>query len=402
MAVRRERNQPSLVSSETDRGSLQSRPHRQRLWSAKNWLWTIWLPEDVTTEAEASGHGSRPVFKPESMTLLVFQLERGFTSGRLHWQGVCQLRSKTSLRQLKMLFDSSDMHAEPARCLRKAIEYVTKESTREAGPWRYEGEAPITQMGKPSARRLCVQEILRAPKTAKKTTMVEFPEVWAVSGRGLDGLIRGLVRPYVGLREVGVFIGATGTGKTRLVYDTWDMDDVYPVASMEKNATWFDGYNYEKVVLFDEMGPDALSINKMKKLLDRYKEQVPVKGAFMAWCAEVVILTSNYPMTEWWPKASAADFNALARRVKVFDFDDPVQRREAAGWCTAVRRRGESGEGDTGTVRRGGTGVRDAEDAPRSPPQVHRVASDYGSDEELVGDPGGISQASYLVDLTGE
>lgn len=171
---------------------------------------------------------------------------------------------------------------------------------------------------------------------------------------------------------------------------------------MERNATWFDGYNFEHVVLFDEMGPDALSIQRMKKLLDRYKEQVPVKGGFVAWCAEVVILTSNYPMMEWWPKASAADFSALARRVTVFDFDEPRQRVEATEWCRAVAARTGRNREDLGGAGGGGAAVRGAEDIPGSPAQVHRVPSeDDGDTRGSMGEAGGISDTEWLVDLTG-
>lgn len=85
------------------------------------------------------------------------------------------------------------------------------------------------------------------------------------------------------------------------------------------------------------MGPDAMDINFFKKLTDRYPIQVPVKGSFAPWCARVIIVTSNYPMQTWWPKASAEDFNAVARRVKIFDFDVASERLSAANWARRVR-----------------------------------------------------------------
>lgn len=109
--------------------------------------------------------------------------------------------------------------------------------------------------------------------------------------------------------------------------------DLYQV--FDVRTPWFDGYDGQKAVLFDEMGPGVMHWNMLKRLLDRYPMQVPVKGGSVHWNPEVIILTSNCWLELWYQDAKGMnpmDYAALERRVHKFRF--PEQMEEATAYLT--------------------------------------------------------------------
>lgn len=103
----------------------------------------------------------------------------------------------------------------------------------------------------------------------------------------------------------------------------------YPVFCLK--TPWFDGYNGQDVMLLDDFGPGMMCINFLKRLLDRYPVQLPVKGGSVALRAKTIFITSNYMMSEWYPKAGAMDYEALLRRIEWVDFGDLEARARWQG-----------------------------------------------------------------------
>ena len=94
------------------------------------------------------------------------------------------------------------------------------------------------------------------------------------------------------------FKGETGEGKTRKAIE---LAEKYGKDWWISNGDlkWFDGYNSQKVAILDEfrkqMMPDW---NYLLRILDGYHMLVPVKGSFVAWKPEIVIITSPATPTE--------------------------------------------------------------------------------------------------------
>lgn len=92
--------------------------------------------------------------------------------------------------------------------------------------------------------------------------------------------------------EVEVFLitGPPGTGKTRYVFER--EPDMYEVP-MSSHLQWFDGYEGQEAVLFDNLTPESIT-NKgfFLRLIDRYRVQVPIKGGFTYWKPKRVYITS--------------------------------------------------------------------------------------------------------------
>jgi len=116
--------------------------------------------------------------------------------------------------------------------------------------------------------------------------------------------------------EVYVYWGATGTGKTRKVHEE------NPNVWVHTDGPWFDGYQGEEAVLFDDFHGGVFKLPYLLKLLDRYPMRVPIKGGFVQWKPKRIYITSNLDPDTWFYNAHEEHKNALKRRFKeVLKFD---------------------------------------------------------------------------------
>jgi hypothetical protein len=111
--------------------------------------------------------------------------------------------------------------------------------------------------------------------------------------------------------------GDAGSGKSFFA-ETFDTDDNTCVISDSKEG-WFDGYNGERTLVLDEF-EGLMPYVLLKRVLDKYRLQVPVKGGFVAAAWTHVIITSN--MAPWqmgysdqWDPGFPARVTPLSRRV---------------------------------------------------------------------------------------
>lgn len=188
-----------------------------------------------------------------------------------------------------------------------------------------------------------------------KKVAEECPEMVIKYAKGLQVLQQQLTEPMERPElKVYVFYGATGVGKTRMAYECDSR--LYSVFCTK--APWFDGYANEKVALLDDFGPGEMSVNMLKRITDRYPIRVPVKGGSVAWNPTTIIITTNYLMVEWYPKAGRLDLDALARRCQWIDFTTEANKTEfKAAWQRqgAAQRRPRDLEDEAPQPKRGQT-----------------------------------------------
>ncbi len=112
-------------------------------------------------------------------------------------------------------------------------------------------------------------------------------------------------------KKIIIYHGETGTGKTRRVHESHG-NDLYVAFDFK----WFDGYNQQRAVLFDEFtGHDNL-LGWMLRLTDGYHIQVQVKGGTTSWMPEFIYFTTNLcPRTEWFKDSPKSMRDAFFRRV---------------------------------------------------------------------------------------
>lgn len=142
---------------------------------------------------------------------------------------------------------------------------------------------------------------------------ISFPSCFARYLRSIDRLRKAvLAKKHKGFSpvEVYVYYGAAGVGKTSKV-EAKD-PDVYHVTT---DALWWDGYNGQEAILFDDFY-GGIKYCKLLKLLDGYKFQLPVKGGFTWKCWKRVYITSNVHPEKWYQRGLTP---ALSRRMKIIE-----------------------------------------------------------------------------------
>lgn len=115
-------------------------------------------------------------------------------------------------------------------------------------------------------------------------------------------------------REVYILIGASGSGKSKYVYEHHSSVDVYIMP--RRDAKWCGSYSGQSVVVYNDVRcGDVMSIPDFLNITDGYPIEVESKGGFVPWEAQVIYITSNDPIERWWPTSSPSDLAAVRRRI---------------------------------------------------------------------------------------
>jgi len=242
---------------------------------------------------------------PPGLCYIRGQLERGDTTGYLHWQVLAITNKKCSLSGLKRVF--GDAHCELSRSS-AADEYVWKEDTRVEGTQFELGSRPL--------RRNCKEDWERIWESAKSGDLEQIEAGVRVQHYRTFRTIRADYAKPVGMvRTCYVFWGSTGTGKSRRAWDEAGME-AYP---KDPRTKWWDGYLHQRNVVIDEFR-GAIDIAHMLRWLDRYPVLVEIKGASVPLVAEKIWLTSNLDPRLWYPDADEETKSALMRRLNITHF----------------------------------------------------------------------------------
>lgn len=140
-----------------------------------------------------------------------------------------------------------------------------------------------------------------------------------------------LIEKYKNVRRLDLKVtyisGATGTGKTRGILDTYGDGEVYRVTDYLHP---FDNYQCQPVLVFEEFR-SSLKISDMLNYCDIYPIELPARYANKYACYEYVFLTSNIPLEEQYPEIqqdSPETWKAFLRRiheVQIYDEDGTIR-----------------------------------------------------------------------------
>lgn len=271
----------------------------------RNWVFTINNPTETGDEFL-----ERLETGVSDIRYVIFQKERG-ENGTEHFQGYVEFSKPKNLSWLKREL-SETAHFEPRRGTRvQARDYCGKEETRLEGPWTY-GEW-AEQGSRTDVRKF--KEAIQSGKR-KRDLLDDFDREIAKFPKFYD-TVRGLYRP---VREDDSYLGVTllygwpGTGKTRFVAENYPD---YWEQGVGSGMKWFDGYDGQKVVMFDDFAGkmSKVSLDTTLKLFDRYPRQVPVKGGFSWWMPNIIFVTTNIHPQSWYDWTDRrAQWPALKRR----------------------------------------------------------------------------------------
>lgn len=279
---------------------------------ARNWLFTLFGSNvETVTEETQEYHWDliRQAFENHA-TFIAGQFEICPKTSKKHFQGYMQLNRKRRITALKKIHPTAHYEARKGTH-QDAINYVTKEHTRLYGPWKY-GE------GVEERQRTDIQKMVRLLHEGKTPHQVteEYPEQGAHVYKFLEWKEKFIKNEpeFQGAREVIVFQGPPGCGKSRLVREREGRENLYNLFS--KSPLWFDGYQREPVLLINEFNGE-IPVEKINELCDRkeYDIRVPIKGHSILARWNKVYICTNTDINYWWTQALPSQIDAFKRRI---------------------------------------------------------------------------------------
>lgn len=277
------------------------------------WCFTDNDKQAISRWAEALQKGEDN-FWPDCVRFCIGQLEEGEQQLRKHIQGYVEFKVPRRLAWLKKNL-SGTAHWEPRRGTREqARDYCRKPEGRLDGPWEY------GDFGKGGAGRRndleAVAERVREGATIQQVAD-EFPIQFIKFNRGIREYqnLFSKKRDHEEPHEVHVFYGPPGCGKTSRVHTVWGSEPIFWKSAGEK---WFDGYNGENVICYDDWNHGWFSIDLLCRVLDRYEVRVETKGGTVQLSNSISVITTNTLPRQWynWDKhGGTTRLDALLRRV---------------------------------------------------------------------------------------
>lgn len=246
---------------------------------------------------------------PEGCRYVIWQHERGSGTEHDHLQGYIAFTSAKSMRQVKGLLGER-AHVEVARGSEEENKkYCSKEDTRVRGPWSFGKEAE-------PGKRTDLAEIATRISGGEALGKIigDRPDMYIKYSTGMSRLASLINPPRRDNLEVLCIWGESGVGKT---WKAYEIDpNIYRVV-YGNAGSWWDGYQDQDTVLFDEFR-GQIPLTKMLQYLDKYGLRVEVKGATAPAKFTKVIITANSAPDCWYDDKEltrAAELQALLRRV---------------------------------------------------------------------------------------
>lgn len=275
----------------------------------RRWCFTVNNPETVL---DGIWVNLQPWLWP-SCTFCVYQLEQGEERETPHFQGYAEFANAKTLGAMKKLKGLERAHFEATKgTAQQNVEYCTKESDRLDGPCTW-GEVSSGQ-----GKRTDLLEVKAAIDDGANDK-----ELWQdhfgtmVRNHKAFNQYRLIVTPPRRLQATHItIIGPSGAGKTSSVYSMFPFDDIWKHPDA---GEWFDGYTGQKVVLFDEMGGWRFKQRYLLQLLDAYPMSVPIKGGFVPFIPEVIVMTTNFEPETWYQSDNPWRDNPLRRRLECLE-----------------------------------------------------------------------------------
>jgi len=222
---------------------------------------------------------------PSKVKAIVMQLEECPTSGRIHIQGFVRFKQPVRKPQAQQILNMPQTHFDPAHGTdQENIVYCNDPTKILPGTLPFKWGTFSSQ-----GARSDLTSLYESVKAGTFTLDDHYTTV-AKYGKFFDRIVSIHSKPpaFRADLEVHYIYGKTCTGKTRMAYE-YD-PELYRVASLKPE--WWDGYNSELTVLLDDVTyiPD---VSRFLQLTDKYRIQVPVKGAFRWLHATRIYITSN-------------------------------------------------------------------------------------------------------------
>ena len=233
--------------------------------------------------------------------------------------------SKIRFRTLKGLLPQS-CHIENARNKTASMLYCMKSSTRVEGPWRNlcaSDYLELEKKEKSSGKSLAeiYQEILSKKITSTEDVAHQSVGIYLRHERSLGNLIAAQTKERTTKTVVVYVYGATGVGKSRLsrlaARKISDKEAYY-----KSDGKWWDMYQNEQCVIWDDFRGKSYLFSETLKLLDRYPYKIEKKGGMIKFTSEYIFITSNVsPLSVYSVLSKEAFLRRIDFCIKLDSFD---------------------------------------------------------------------------------
>jgi hypothetical protein len=231
----------------------------------------------------------------------------------MHYQGYFELTNKKAMTWIRKNIFEFNYLAFAKGTPKQAWHYCTKAESRVAGPWTL-GEPTAAEGGAQKVTELFVKQIL-AGKTDLEL-INEFPSCMLRHCNGMDRIRGAIVPKRTTPLEVYLFYGPPGTGKTEFAHQQGELLGYEPYELPLGKDFWLSGDAYgKKYIILDEFKAN-LTLKDLLKLLDQRPQKAPIKGSFVQWMPDLVVITTNVSPWQWY-RYNDRDFEreALFRRI---------------------------------------------------------------------------------------
>ncbi len=200
-----------------------------------------------------------------------------------------------------------------------------KSETSIEGSFYEFGEIPTEQQEKSPKMSRLIDDVRSGMKT---TEIINTSPEFVFKIRDIDLLRQTLLSEKYKSQKRNITVtylfGATGTGKTRSIFEKHDADDICRITNYSsKKGVSFDGYSGQKVLVFEEFN-SQIPIEEMLNYLDIYPLYLPARYNDKIACYEIVYITSNLPLSEQYrevQKNRPETWKAFLRRIhKVVEY----------------------------------------------------------------------------------
>jgi len=235
--------------------------------------------------------------------------------GTFHLQGFVYFRNARKFSSV--LRALPEAHFEIARgSVDDNIAYCSKD-----GNWEEYGERP--QQG----RRSDLQEVANIVLDGGAIVQLakDYPSQFIRYHRGILSLKRVVSEARNWPINFLIIVGPTRTGKSRAAAELSysHIENGVPVANgvyWKPPGEWWDDYDGEHTVVWDEFFGGSCSFRTLLRVLDRYPLLVPIKGGFAQFRSRRIVFTSNIDPREWYNYAELGhpewESNPLNARIR--------------------------------------------------------------------------------------
>ena len=194
-----------------------------------------------------------------------------------------------------------------------------KAETSVPGTFEEWGEAPPERAEKHPEMFRLVQNIREGLTT---TEIIDDNPSMAFRVRDIDLLRQTLTAEKYAVEnrplQVSYLYGASGSGKTRSIYESHDPRNIYRVTNYRAaRGISFDGYHGQEVLVFEEFS-SQIPIEDMLNYLDIYPLALPARYNDKTACYTKVYITSNSPLgNQYWMEQQTRPetWRAFLRRI---------------------------------------------------------------------------------------